>query len=92
MGNAGNSAAVLEMREVYTMARAFGLEVTHLEIRRGEDIAKIFQAPGRVDALYVSADPLAAAHRIHINALAQGCIPAVTTALLGCAAEGNAYA
>jgi putative ABC transport system substrate-binding protein len=41
------------------------------EIRRGEDIAPVFDAlKGRVEALYVAVDPLVNTHRIRINTLA----------------------
>jgi ABC-type uncharacterized transport system substrate-binding protein len=36
--NVGNPGAVLEMGQVGTAARALGLEVSTVEIRRGEDI------------------------------------------------------
>ena len=39
LGNVGNSAAALEMRDVEAMARTFNLEVDRWEIRRTEDIA-----------------------------------------------------
>jgi putative tryptophan/tyrosine transport system substrate-binding protein len=72
MGNPGNPAIVLELREVETAARRLGLEVATLEIRRAEDIASAFPALGRVDALYLAADPLASVNRIRINTLALG--------------------
>jgi putative ABC transport system substrate-binding protein len=72
MGNAGNPAILLELREVQAAARTLGLEVTTLEIRRAEDIAFVFPALGRVDALYLAADPLAAVNRVRINTLALG--------------------
>jgi ABC-type uncharacterized transport system substrate-binding protein len=73
MGNVGNPAIVLEMREVQAAARMLGLEVTILEIRRAEDIASAFPAlQVRADALYVAADPLLGTNRIRINTLALG--------------------
>ena len=73
MGNVGNPRVVLEMRETQATARALGLEVTPLEIRRAEDIAAAFEAlKSRADALYVSPDPLANTNRIRINTLALG--------------------
>src|SRR5262245_38272883 len=52
MAHVGNPAAVLELAEVQAVARALGLEVATLEIRRAEDIAPAFEAlNGRVDAL-----------------------------------------
>ncbi len=71
LGNAGYSAAVLEMGEVQETARKLGLDAAISEIRRAEDIAPIFAAlQGRAQALYVVADPLTGSNRIHINALA----------------------
>jgi putative ABC transport system substrate-binding protein len=73
MGNVGNPAIVLEMREVQVAARMLGLEVAILEIRRAEDIASAFPAlQVRADALYVAADPLLGTNRIRINTLALG--------------------
>ena len=44
-----------------------------LEIRRAEDIAPAFEAiKGRVQALYVTVDPLTITNRIRINTLALG--------------------
>ena len=51
MGNAGNPAILLELREVYTTAHAFGLEVAQLEIPRTEDIAPVFPALGRRNSI-----------------------------------------
>jgi putative ABC transport system substrate-binding protein len=73
MGNVGNPNPMLEMEEVQAAARTLGLEVTALEIRRGEDIAPAFEAlKGRAEALYVAADPLLNTNRVRINTLAQG--------------------
>jgi putative tryptophan/tyrosine transport system substrate-binding protein len=73
MANAGAPPAVLEMAEVQTTARALGLEVVALEIRRPEDIAPAFEAfKDRADALYVCNDPLVTTNRIRINTLALG--------------------
>src|SRR5262249_51827926 len=48
-------------------------EATTFEIGRAEDIAPAFEAlKGRVDALYVAADPLLNTNRIRINTLALG--------------------
>src|SRR6516165_7710075 len=53
LGNVGNPVVVLEMREVQATARTLGLEVTTLEIRRGEDIVPAFEAlNGHEEALY----------------------------------------
>ena len=71
IANAGYPAAVLEMAEVQAAARTLGLEVTTLEIRRAENIAPAFEAlRGRVEALYVCADPLVTTNRVRINTLA----------------------
>ena len=73
MANAGASGAMLEMGEIKAMARALGLEVATLEIRRAEDIAPAFEAlKGRAEALCVIADPLVETNRIRINTLALG--------------------
>jgi putative tryptophan/tyrosine transport system substrate-binding protein len=71
MANAGYPAAVLEMAEVQATARTLGLEVTTLEIRRGEDIAPAFEAlKGRAEALYVCSDILTTTNRVRVNTLA----------------------
>jgi putative ABC transport system substrate-binding protein len=71
MANVGNSAVVLERREVEAAARTFGLEVIAGEIQRVEDIEPAFQAlAGQADALYVAADPLAIVNRVRINTMA----------------------
>src|SRR5262249_46912720 len=63
--------AVLEMAAVQTAARAFGLEVAMLEIRRAEDIALAFETlKYSVNALYIETDALIFTHRIRINTLA----------------------
>jgi putative tryptophan/tyrosine transport system substrate-binding protein len=73
MANSGNPSAALETREAEAMARALGLETIRSEILRGEDIAPAFDAlKGRVEALYVCNDPLAATNRVRINILAVG--------------------
>src|SRR5262245_61766716 len=71
LGNVGNPAVVLDMREVEAAAHTLGLEVITAEIQRGEDIVPAFEAlNGRADALYVCIDPLVNSHRIRINTLA----------------------
>jgi putative ABC transport system substrate-binding protein len=61
--NVGNPGAVLEMGEVGTAARALGLEVSSIEIRRAEDIVPAFEElRRRADALYVGADALIVAN------------------------------
>ena len=71
LGNVGNPSVVLDMREAQAAARTLGLEVTTLEIRRGEDIVPAFEAlNGHEEALYVVFDALVNTHRIRINTLA----------------------
>jgi len=65
MGNIGNPLVVLEMSEVETSARTFGLKVAKSAIRRVEDL-------NRADALYVASDPLLNSNRVRINTLALG--------------------
>jgi ABC-type uncharacterized transport system substrate-binding protein len=73
MANAAGPGAMLEMAEVRDTARSLGVEVSTVEIRRVEDIALAFDTlKGRVQALYVSTDPLMFTNRIRINTLAQG--------------------
>jgi len=71
MVNVGNSASVLETREVQAAARTIRLEVATIEIRRAEDISPAFEElKGRADALYVCVDTVLFAHRVRINTLA----------------------
>jgi putative ABC transport system substrate-binding protein len=71
MANVGNSAVVLEMRQVQAVARTLGLEVSTLEIRGAEDITPALEAlKSRADALYICPDPLTNTHRVRINTLA----------------------
>jgi putative ABC transport system substrate-binding protein len=73
MANVEAPGAVLEMGEVQTTARALGLKLVTLEIRRVEDIAPAFETvKGRTDALYVCTDALLGTHRTRINTLALG--------------------
>ena len=66
--NADNPAAMLEMSETQAAARALGLDVTALEIRRSADIAPAFEAlKGAANALYVQGDLLTIANRSAIN-------------------------
>src|SRR5262245_25414490 len=68
MANVGNSAVVLEMRQVQAVARTLGLEVTTLEIRGAEDITPAFDAlKGQADALYICPDPVTNTYRVRIN-------------------------
>jgi putative ABC transport system substrate-binding protein len=71
MAHVGNPGAVLESAEVQAAARALGLDVATLEIRRAEDIAPAFETlNGHADALYIETDALIFTHRIRINTLA----------------------
>jgi ABC-type uncharacterized transport system substrate-binding protein len=71
MGNAGYSASMLEMGEVQAAARALGLEVVTLEVRRAEDFAPAFAGlRKRADALYISSESLIAANRVRIVIMA----------------------
>jgi ABC-type uncharacterized transport system substrate-binding protein len=71
LGNAGYPAAVAEMVDLQATARKLGLEAMIPEVRRAEDMAPtIEQLRGRVDALYVCADPLISTNHIRLNALA----------------------
>jgi putative ABC transport system substrate-binding protein len=67
MGNADYSAAVQEVAEVSAVARASGLEVVTLEVRRAADFAPAFDTlKNRADALYVSSESLISANRFRI--------------------------
>jgi len=68
MGDNGNPATGLEMREVQATAQALGLDVVMAEIRRTEDIGSAFESlKGRVDAVYVVNSPVVNANRLRIN-------------------------
>jgi len=71
LANVDAPGAVLEMNEVQAAARALGLQVVTLEIRRAEDIAPAVETlKGRTDALYVCVDALVDTHQTRINTLA----------------------
>ena len=73
LANVSNPFSVLELGEAQAAARALGLEVNALEIRRSEDIGPAFDAlKGRAEALYVCPDGLMNANRIRINISALG--------------------
>lgn len=60
-----------EMKEMERIARAVGLDVTRVEIKRAEDIAPaIERLRGNADALYVCADSLVNANGAQIIKLA----------------------
>ena len=82
LGNVGNPANALEMNEVQAAARALGLTVSPLEIRRAEDIAPAFDRLGDgAEFLFVCADPLLASNRVRINILAAGAhLPTISSA------------
>jgi putative ABC transport system substrate-binding protein len=71
LANVGFPDSVAEMSSVQAAARALGLAVVNLEIRRGEDIAPAFEAlKSGADALYVCGDALVNINRVRINTLA----------------------
>ena len=73
MLNVGYPSAVLEMGEVQAAARALGIEVAPLEIRRAEDVAPAFDMlKAQADALYVVVDTLVSANRTRIITFALG--------------------
>ena len=73
LANVSNPFSVLELGEAQAAARALGLEVNALEIRRSEDIGPAIDAlKGRAEALYVFPDGLVNANRIRINISALG--------------------
>jgi ABC-type uncharacterized transport system substrate-binding protein len=72
IGNVGTPGVVLEMANAEAAARALGLEVSTLEIRRSEDIAPAIAALDRLAAaLCVVTDPLVLSDRDRINVLAR---------------------
>jgi putative tryptophan/tyrosine transport system substrate-binding protein len=71
MVNVANSASVAEIEEVNAAARALDLEISKVEMVRGEHIAqKIKSLKDRAEALYVITDPLVAINQLQINASA----------------------
>jgi ABC-type uncharacterized transport system substrate-binding protein len=71
--NVGNRGSVLELGEVQTAARTLGLELASFELRGAEDISPAFEAmKGRIDALYVTSEPMVHVTRARINTLALG--------------------
>jgi putative ABC transport system substrate-binding protein len=73
LANAEYPGGMLEMHEIRTAARTFGLEIAVVEIRRAEDIAPVFDTlKGRADALYVIGDPLLNSNRVRISTLSVG--------------------
>jgi putative tryptophan/tyrosine transport system substrate-binding protein len=69
--NVGAPNAVLEKEEIQAAARAAGLEVVTMDIRRSDDIAPGFQMiKDRADAVYVVMDPVVSTSRTQINTIA----------------------
>jgi putative ABC transport system substrate-binding protein len=61
------------MQESQTAARKLDIDVATLDVRRADDIASAFESiKGRVEALYVPADPLVNSNRVRISSLALG--------------------
>ena len=73
MANAGFPEALLEMEAFEPLAKAQGLDVTAVEIRRTEDIAPALEHLGsRAQALYVCPDPLMLVNRLRIVTVVLG--------------------
>ncbi len=73
LGDVGYPQAQLEIREAQRRAKALGVEVALLEIRRDEDIGPAFaEHRAGVDALYVVTTALVGANRTRIATLATG--------------------
>ena len=71
IANPDNPAALLELGELKAATYSLGLEADTHEIRRAEVIAPIIEAlKGRVQAIYVCADPLVNSNRTRVNTLA----------------------
>ena len=71
MANVGVPDSATELRAVQALAQSFGITITTLEIRRGEDIEPAFVSlKGGAEALFVVGDPLTYVHRARIIALA----------------------
>jgi putative ABC transport system substrate-binding protein len=69
--NVSNPVSGVEMGKVLAAAKALGLDVVTLEIRRAEDIAPAFETlKGRAQALYVAGDPLMITNRVRVNTFA----------------------
>jgi putative ABC transport system substrate-binding protein len=73
MANVANLQTAPERNEVQAAARALGLDIAPLEIRRAEDIAPAFETiKSQADALYVVQDTLTVANRTQVITLALG--------------------
>ena len=67
MANADYSGGVTEREQIEAAARALGLELVPLPVRRMEDIAPALDGlKGGVDALYTTGDPLVNMHQLRI--------------------------
>jgi putative tryptophan/tyrosine transport system substrate-binding protein len=66
-----NPYADAELREADVAARSLGLQLSTFEIRRGEDIASVFDTlGGRAQALYIVPGPLMSVNRTRLSTLA----------------------
>src|SRR6516165_7393562 len=73
LANVSSAYTTLELSQVWPTARLLSLEATVFEIRLTEDIAPAFEAlKGRVDAVYVTPDPVTIVNRVRINTLDVG--------------------
>src|SRR5262249_28699517 len=71
IANGDYSGGVTERKEIDAAARALGLEIIPLPIRRVGDIASAFDGlKGRAEALYITGDPLMNLQRLRINIFA----------------------
>jgi putative ABC transport system substrate-binding protein len=82
MVNVANSQTAPETGEAQAAARALGLEVAPLEIRRADDIGPAFEAlKSQADALYIVQDTLTVANRMQIITFALGAhLPTIVSA------------
>jgi len=71
LADVGNPQTAPETGEVQTAARALGVEIAPLEIRRAEDIAPAFERlKSQADALFIVQDTLTVANRTRVIARA----------------------
>jgi putative ABC transport system substrate-binding protein len=71
LANVSDPSMVLELGNVRAAARAIGIQSSTLEIRRAEDIMRVFDGlVGQTEALYVVPDPLTNSSRVRIHTLA----------------------
>jgi putative ABC transport system substrate-binding protein len=71
MANTGSPNSVKDAGEAQATINSLGLQTSMFGIRRAEDIVSAFETiKDRIDALYVSGDPLVNTNRVHINNLA----------------------